>query len=268
MFRTSVANSQWPIIFGTSGWFNKDSPILLYIRAVNALIFVVHWIWSLSAHFQEGYWMIYLTHWSLTVEVAYLILATFTTYRARRELQSNGDKTADTVSEATKLPGFVTATWVMLHVANPASLLVFLLYWTLDNPVWAMRYMPDYLGFFVHGINFVLMQVDLFIGNNVFYLKNMLWFILYFILYLVWTIVHFAAEVGTHDGCDKYPKNECPIYEVIDWHSTQAAVILGAIIVLCVAPICQFPLWWCVHKRRALHHLLVVNQEVDEEVHV
>ena len=110
--------------------------------------------------------------------------------------------------------------------------------------------MPEYITFFVHGINFALMMVDLFISRNVFYLKHVLFFFAYAIIYCIWSIVHFMAKVGTSSKCDDYPTDECPIYNVLDWHKPSAALIMSTVIVFCVVPLFQYPLWWCVYKRR------------------
>merc|ERR1712046_45862 len=43
---------------------------------------------------------------------------------------------------------------------------------------------------------------------------------------------------------------DCPLYDVLDWHNPTAAMILVVIIMFCCVPLCQYPLWWCVYKRR------------------
>jgi len=122
----------------------------------------------------------------------------------------------------------------------------------MDNPIYDLKHTPDYLGFFVHGINFLLMLVDLFVGRSVFYLKHALFFFVYAGTFCIWSVVHYAADIGTYKGCNKYPKAECPIYNMLDWHKPSVAGILSIIILFGVVPLCQYPLWWCVYKRRVV----------------
>lgn len=252
MCTRTTANLRWPTVFGTSPWFDKKSPALLIIRATLALIFVGHFIANLVDAWSAGYYFIYLTHWSFMMETAYFCFATYTAFAARKMLAVDGVGGPSGESEGVRLPWFVSTTWALQHVAMPAALLVFVLYWLLDNPIYDLKYTPGYLGFFVHGINFLLMLVDLFVGRNVFYLKHTLFFFVYAGAFFIWSAVHYAANIGTYKECDKYPRSECPIYDVIDWHKASATAILLSIILFCVVPFCQYPLWWCVYKRRVV----------------
>lgn len=267
----TTANLQWPIVFGTSPWFDNKSPALLIIRAVLALIFVGHFVPHMVIHWNDGYYFIYLTDWSLTLETVYLCFATYTAFAARRKLLAlDGVDGPSGESAAVSLPWFVSTTWLLQHVAMPASLLVCVLYWTLDNPIWALKHAPDYFGFFVHFINFLLMTVDLQVGRNAFYLKHTLLFFLYILMFCIWSVVHHAAKVGTYGkSCgENTPKSECPIYGALDWRNPKATGILSIIIVLFIAPLCQFPLWWCVYKRNVTDDYLQNTGEKTMDVEV
>mmetsp|Transcript_7131 Transcript_7131/g.19550 ORF Transcript_7131/g.19550 Transcript_7131/m.19550 type:complete len:331 (-) Transcript_7131:411-1403(-) len=267
MFKSSDVNNRWPDVFGTSPWFPRLSPWLLVFRGTVAAIFVAMWIYCVAKSWQDGYWAIYLTHWSLSVETVYFLFATFTAWRARVILLSREHD--PTVHGNGRLPWFVSVTWVLNHVEMAASLLVALLFWTTVNPIWNLQYVPNFLGFFVHGINFLLCLTDLFVGRNVFYLPHVLWFLAYAFLYLLFSLIHYWAKIGIYptkdDGCD-YPPDECPIYGVLNWHKPTATGIIAAIILLCIAPLCQFPLWWCVRTRRSADYFSNVRTPAVPEV--
>jgi len=117
---------------------------------------------------------------------------------------------------------------------------------------------PLYTDLFVHGINFVLCMADMNLGRITYHLKHTVCFFVYVLTYLIWTILHFHLKVGNYQPCDRmraykdknYKREECPIYNALDWHNAVAAGILCAVVALCVVPLCQLPLWWCVYSRR------------------
>eukprot|EP00929_Paragymnodinium_shiwhaense_P065571 TRINITY_DN32854_c0_g1_i6.p1 TRINITY_DN32854_c0_g1~~TRINITY_DN32854_c0_g1_i6.p1 ORF type:complete len:251 (-),score=27.88 TRINITY_DN32854_c0_g1_i6:1073-1825(-) len=159
MHSEAKANSRWPEVFGTSPWFEPSSNWLLVWRLLVTALFVAVYIWSVATNWQDGYWFIYLTHWSLTIETLYFMFASYTAYVALQKLREGSDGGRRPVS----LPWFVKATWVLNHIAMPASLLVCLLYWTTVNPPWNLQQTPDLQCLFVHGFNFVLCLADLFL---------------------------------------------------------------------------------------------------------
>merc|ERR1712186_214709 len=99
-----------------------------------------------------------------------------------------------------------------------------------------MKKRSGYLGYFVHGINFWLLMIDLVIGRYVFYLTHTLSFLLFALTFCVWSVVHYWTRVGLpkEKPCDDYSLNECPIYAVLDWHDTGSTLLKGVILFCCV----------------------------------
>merc|ERR1711879_542068 len=135
-------------------------------------------------------------------------------------------------------------TVAIFQIIHPLSLFVVVLYWTLDKPLWEFcaikgskpcHEWPDFFGFFVHGIDLLLLLSVFMIGRVPFYLSNSLWFIVYCLLYVLWTVVHFLLKIGVREQnkCTDYSQNECPIYTVLDWHHPEKVIKL-MIPVLCV----------------------------------
>jgi len=243
LFSSSCDNHNWPGIFGTAAFFPQKPKLLLAIRLFFLGTFLYHTGWSLSKGFDQGYWFMYLTNWSLIVETSYFGFAAYTTWAA---LHGVGGQDGRKIPEPRHLPVFVKATWILYHVAVPAALTVFLLNWTLNTPLWALTGAPGYLDMFVHGLNFFVLLADVILGRNVFYLRYSGFFLIYILTYLAWSLIHYAAGVGTF-GCRG---QACPLYGALDWTAASRTAVIVAIVVLVVVPLVQLPIWWCVLKRR------------------
>lgn len=266
------ANRLWPVIFGTSPWLPESSPLLLVLRSTLAAVFVGHWLWAILRWYQSGFWFIYLTNWSLTLETIYFCFAAFTTFQAYKQ-KGQPQQAVVGEPEDISLPWYVKVTFFLFHFAMPCSLMVCLLYWTLSNPVWALSTPPNYLNVFIHFINFLLCILDLLVGRFVFYLRYSTLFLVFVVSYGSWTGIHFAIGIGTGNDCSRYPMRECPIYDAIDWHHPIKSAIALGVIMFVVSPCCQLPLWWCVLKRRLIDNYLGLREvsptaKEDEAVRV
>merc|ERR1712178_259425 len=103
--------------------------------------------------------------------------------------------------------------------------------------------MGSFLTCFVHGINFVLCLIDLFVGRNVFYLKHVFWFFGYAACYIIFSLVQYWAKIGRFNPCtvknpmdgvvSSYPADECPVYAVIDWHKPTSTGLLACMVLFC-----------------------------------
>merc|ERR1711862_383504 len=116
---------------------------------------------------------------------------------------------------------------VSFMITQPLSLFVVVLYWTLDKPIWKFCDVnggvepcydwPDFLGFFVHGIDFLFFFCSFLLGKIPYYFSNSLWFIVFALAYLSWTLIHFAFKIGRPEhakaDCEAlgYSLRECPI---------------------------------------------------------
>jgi len=302
-FGTSTEPIPYNVAFGTSGCLSNKQ--LLAFRAVVAIIFFVHGAWDLIKYFaRDGfyYWM-YLTRWSLWLEVAYTMLLVLVTYASQASLEK--PKFSEVLEEESQVEpgtrqlggtagapflsccssGLSTSTWgaavpgdptlpkrlqedtglridesknescfnktmvVIFQIVNPVSLAVVILYWILVRPVWKLcpfydgedcKEVPDYLGFFVHGIDWILMVMLFLVGKVPYYLSNALWLTVGMAVYIAWTYVHFLLKIGrppSDTPCDDYPLNQCPIYNALDWHKPAKTGALVAGIVLIGTPV-------------------------------
>lgn len=240
--RAGEINKDWPLLFGTSRVLSVTN--FLVARCLLAATFVVVTILSAVRSWYNGYYLIYLTRWSLILETVYVCLAAYTTFRTR---------TLDPSSiQSEHLPYYVRAMYLLWNLMMPASVLVCLAFWTLLNPIWKLN--TSSISFFVvfeHFLNMLLFMVDFFLNRNAFHLKiSGISFCVYGALYSTWSYIHFLAKVGTPMSCPKlhYPRDECPIYNVLDWHHPVKTIIL-LIGVVIVGILLIFAIW-LLSKRR------------------
>jgi len=253
MFGSSTCNATWPVVFGTSPWFSEASAMTFTVRALLTTICTVHLILIMIDSWAEGQRAHYfqeLTSWSLIIQTAYLWLATSCTFIARRHIILAGgiDALASTANQLqTTLPSFIRALWITFHIAMPAALTVTLLYWLVVNPFWALVWTPDYFSYFAHGGNLLILLVDFMLSRMPFYPRHAIWFFLVALTYSAWTLIHFWAKVGSHKTCESYPQNECPTYDIIDWHRVGPTAGVMIVVLFFVVPVVQLP--FSLHTR-------------------
>mmetsp|Transcript_9062 Transcript_9062/g.12020 ORF Transcript_9062/g.12020 Transcript_9062/m.12020 type:complete len:323 (-) Transcript_9062:322-1290(-) len=225
-----------------------DSPVLcmkkfaLY-RSFVATYFVALFWWSWGDMIegdQAGYFWIYLTHWTLVMEMIYLILAAVVSLKmpeiqkaARAQLGQEGRSPSTLVSP----PHLVLVTWVFQHICLVSSLIVFLLYWMLvytpDRTIYATTVQ-------VHGVNFFFMAVDVLLSGASYRPLHVHAPFLYAFTYLIWSIIFSAAKMNNELG-DGY------IYSSLDWRGAfGTACTIGLIVVFFVVPLLHTLLWWYV----------------------
>ncbi|CAE8598993.1 unnamed protein product, partial [Polarella glacialis] len=180
---------------------------------------------------EAGYFFIYLSHWSLIFEVVYVVALLYC------NVVSVGDLPLQSATKR-EMPYLLNATLALFALAQPLSFIAMVLYWTVENPIWKLtaETMPDYLGFFAHGLDWVLMTVSLLTGRLPYHCAMSGWVLQFTGLYLVWSGIHFFLRIGTYGGCVRFVQTECPIYNALDWHTPGSALKLVALIQLVIIP--------------------------------
>ena len=177
---------------------------------------------SLAVHSDSAAsWLIYLTHWSLLIQVTYLGFACYYT----------------TQHTQTTIPWFAKVTWILFAIALPAAITVTLLYWTLvydGTPVTLENAL-------VHIINTCIMLADSFIGSQPLILSHLIFFWLFAALYLIWSLIYFALT------------NRQYIYKPLNWDNTHSTLLLTTIIMFIILPLIYTILWTCIFTRDYYH---------------
>lgn len=208
----------------------------LAFRCVNFAIMLGALALSIYYEVLEGRpwhdWFFFLTHWTLLFEVIYLGLAAFTTYASKAAWE---DKASN------KLPWYVSIMWALHAIVLPASFMVFAMYWGLvfsGPPVYVVSVMT-------HGANFVVMFADFLVGNTPYLLLHGLYFFAYSAGYVLWSSVHYAAGLKTHEDCDRQGGN-CDkhryIYGSLDW-GQPGTKRLSLVILLLGVPLINLLFW-------------------------
>jgi len=208
----------------------------LAFRAFNFLLMFAVRLWSFILEAKDGdggYWFIYLTHWGLMLEVAYLGFACYTTYSIR----DAANWVADDDDGRIDMPWFARVAWVLQGIILPGSFMIFAMYWGLvfNGTVHAVSV-------FTHGVNFVVMAADFLVGSQPYLLLHGLYFFGFALTFLVWSGIHYAAEIGNEFG-NRY------IYSSLDWGNAGGTSTLAFIILLIVVPLVNLIFWCCVHTR-------------------
>lgn len=215
----------------TRSWALTRSAFLKVRVLFTVLIFAL-FVWSsinMGVEHEYKYWWIYITHWSLLVVLVYFVSAVYTHWQA-------------VVNEDAKSPSeaawWMYLSWVLHDIAYPASFFVTVMFWLLvfDPPLHA-------LSVFTHGVNYLIMLADVILSSQPYRLAHGLYFILYAIVYIFWSLIYHWAKGRNHDG-ERY------IYSSLDYGEdaggavvTVAMAFVGFIVVL--LPI----LWVTVHVR-------------------
>eukprot|EP01048_Picozoa_sp_COSAG05_P009564 COSAG05_NODE_794_length_7287_cov_45.558431_8_plen_182_part_00 len=136
--------ADWRIAFARSTICGKDySPtVTLCARTAFALLMCGVFIWSWAdylgerpdgsdsdnnpeASYSAGYWWIYLTKWTLTLQCIYHVLAMLIAIQGRSQLSGCCLNT----SQGVTIPTLAKVVWLLQAVCLPATFVVFVLYW-------------------------------------------------------------------------------------------------------------------------------------------
>lgn len=236
----------WQQAVGTSGCL--PLPVLCAARIFSAVVFLAHFVRYLAIGWDRGYFLIYFTQWSFTLETAYFCLLAYGTVEAQRELATKGAKrlpALDNTVVSERIPVFIRALVVIMSMELPLCLAVIALYWTpllWGQPVVATKG-REYMMLFVHGINGCLCFLSFILGRMPFLLNHSGWVVLFGWLYTAWTLLHHLLRIGACEPCGDYPRNECPIYWVWDWHLPARTWLMVAMITFVGSPICVLFCW-------------------------
>jgi len=170
------------------------------------------------------YYYIYLTHWTLLVQLIFTMFNLAVGYYSK-----------DDTLDAAKFPWFVKVTWILSEIALPNTFMVFLLYWGL---VWTGPEVHA-VSVLTHGVNFALQAVDTMLSSQPKFFLHGIYPFLYSLLYLFWSLIHFWAHLDNENG-------QPYIYSSLNWYGDKTGT-LAALIVFFVMPILNLLFWMLVN---------------------
>jgi len=246
MFHAAAANATWPKVFGSSHFMSATA--LLILRATLAVLFTVVLVVTMIQFWDQGYYFIYLTHWSFILETCYLWCVTLVTVRAMFWIQEVGE---GCTPGPERLPWYVSLVWLLWSIAMPTCILVTVVFWTALDPFWKATDVSWHT-LCEHLVNTLLLIVELLASRNVFFLKHVGALYAYGFAYIFWSLIDFWAKIGNGHACPNlhYGPHECPIYSILDWHKAPKTSI-WLVAVLVIAGLSALAVWALVHLRDA-----------------
>jgi hypothetical protein len=141
--------------------------------------------------------------------------------------------------------------WVLYVIAIHSQVVVTLLYWLLVYDGSSV----DHTDVYRHGILMILIMMDGFVINRIpIRLKQIVFVYAYSFAYLVWSLIHFAADIGNPETMDNDPDtNDDALYGVLSWRDNPGgAAILCLILFFVGIPLIFVFVWalslWVPHR--------------------
>jgi len=215
----------------------RSFPVFVCYRLLMCLFFIGIVTSSLYKNWSDGYWCIYLTHWTLVLQVLYFCISLWTCWYPVKWKNQAG------------IPFVYRLFWALRVILLGATLLVAILYWTL---VFDYSTSPRILSILTHGTGFICMLIDGYIQPLPVLLLQVTYCMLYAFLYCLWSIVHYVTGIGNEDG-ERY------IYKSLDWGHPTTSTTLAFIIVLVLIPVLYHIFWYLYLKS---YHRVPIYQSI------
>ena len=231
--KKNLRNLDWRISFGHDpSRLMSDWQSYLLFRVILLVSILITAIWSFAQYFlleaSTFYWFIYLTNWGLIIQIIYLSLAVYTTYRSKTFHHTH----------TSELPLFVKLMWLSYSIILPGSFMIFAMYWLL---VFDGTFHP--ISILSHGLNFIVMALDTFFGSQPYLLFHGIYFISFAVVFLIWSYIHFILQIGNEQNGENY------IYSSLNWQHPQSSIYFSLYLVFVITPIINLSFWLCVNKR-------------------
>lgn len=233
-----VASNAPVQLFATSPRLSPKG--LVAFRALSATLLLGHQVahaayWATMFGGKSWFYLLYITHWTM-------ILATLSEWLlfvlALRCLGDQPDKAKTKTAQSAQL------LWQLVQPSSMIIVFLSLVAWALADQRPELKSFT-YLDFYAHGLICLWLLLSGFLSYLPFSMcTGFCSTVSYSLLYVVWTLIHFWAKIGTPEPCEVYAQQECPIYSDFDWHKPQNATIkvVGVCFVVCplVCGLCAF----------------------------
>jgi len=262
-----VNGDTWRELFGESAWCHDHTFMYWRIFFFSAIVIITgvsfddwlrehkHQDTDKDGVFGEGveakYWMTYMTHWGLMLEIVYFAFAVVTTASAQSRCETCPDLAVRTTkpgffsTRPGDVPWYAYATWRLQAALLPVSFGIVVFYWIGAENI----FFSDPLS---HGANFVLMYGDHILSKQPLRLAHVIWPMVAILSYMCFSVVYYLAG-GTHkNGVD------FAIYEGrLDW-SKPLPTSLYFVTSLATVPV----LWLFLYSMRKLSFFLRASDAV------
>jgi len=232
-----VQANEWPKVFATSPILPQSAYIIF--RGLWALIFLVHLFWHayiyLGIQGEGWYYIMYQSRQALLLQTFAMVQQFIGALVALPKLKTN---------VTGKEPLWVRVAVVVDVIAQPQAFGITYVYWgfmgVMPESAWdsiEMKPVADYLDVFIHGINWVLLFVSFIFSKMPMNCLSLIPGLIWGLLYIIWTYVHYLLRLGTPNGCDEYPPELCPLYSAFDWNRPREALLFAFLAYFVTSPI-------------------------------
>jgi hypothetical protein len=216
-------------------------------RIINGIIKAIILVWNISVLVQDiesfsavpkVFYLAYLTRWGLLIMTACNFLNFF-----RFFFHMKDDSSYHYDNQQGYNGYMLCLTWIVSTVTINIASLIVILYWTLEYDGRTITY----LNVMVHGVIALLTTIDVVVINRLpIRFKQIIFVLIFELLYLTWTIIHSQTDIGNPNSTDADPDtDDDSIYDVLNWTKRPIIAIIVSVIVLVVAtPILFFSLWF------------------------
>lgn len=197
-----------PVTFIICQWqHDKTTPNIKYClyRISILLIFFVSWVFTYAKESEGGQsrWPIYLTNWGYTLcTLQALLVCIMLIVSVIAEKVNSKSHWRD------KIIKLYSTYWVINVISTPVAFTISIIYWTLIFGSEGTT--MSALNFMVHGMNSVLMLIDLWIISHPVQILHFLFPLLLALTYTIFTIIYYLAGGTTKTG-SRY------IYPILKW---------------------------------------------------
>jgi hypothetical protein len=218
--------SMWSVVDTNGKTFDvvaSFQPMPYALTAIIKLIFLAWatsiWIMDMINYESKGFWYAYLTHWGQLVTMLYFVLSltTLLLFHVIQEEPLN----------------FITRfTWGIFTTIVTVESVITLLYWSLEYNGDALMYREV----MKHGGFLLLLWIDGFAINRIpIRFKQILWPYLFYILYLLWSVIHSVAKLGNPYRNDNDPTtDDDAIYSSVSWNHRPVQIGITCVLLLTV----------------------------------
>jgi hypothetical protein len=190
-------------------------------------------LWSTA----ENAWFLGdVAHWALIVSMIYQTLSL-----------GNGHFQPPQPAMADGVNGYVKFFWIIFEVAAHLQLLSTFMFWVVVYPQQHSSLPVDYGMFALHGLVLIVVWIDGMLLNRIpVRVKHYFFVLAVDTLYVIWTVIQEAAEIGPTTVEDTSRTNTDAVYITLDWSNDTAQSVFLMIAMLTVIAPLLFTFQYCM----------------------
>jgi len=230
---------EWITVFGASSnrCCMRHTGVYSACELLAALFITAIFAWSLYVEFVDPgncglKYFIFLTHWSLMLQVVYAWLSWYTTRQANAMREER-------IKKRDRMPWYAVLTWVLQDILLPLTFFVFMLYFVVVLPTEERT--PMLVSYFTHGANFATMVLDVFLSRQPYYILHGFYFAFFAAIYAAFSYFYFR-QGGTDCRGNPY------IYAALDWSDLVKTGNLVGLGIFVIIPVVNLMFWFVISR--------------------